>query len=224
MSVHSGDWKLIRLFHEAEAGAHDYHLYNLKDDIGEQTNLAKANPEVVKTLDAIMERYIGNANVVVTIPNPAFDLEKYRQERIGVPCSRHTKKKGDQAVGGWSAHGTCSVKVATGNLQIDSQGGDPNVLAEPFKRVSSGPFKVTIRMKSNASGDGAIYFNRPASAERMPVFKVNHDGEQHEYTIAIPVKALDRLRLDLARGKGTIQIDWIRLFDTDGKMLNQWDF
>ena len=38
MAVHSGDWKLIRLFHQGEDGAHDYRLYNLAEDIGERNS------------------------------------------------------------------------------------------------------------------------------------------------------------------------------------------
>ena len=38
-TVHAGDWKLIRLFHEGDKGAHAWQLYNLKDDIGEQHDL-----------------------------------------------------------------------------------------------------------------------------------------------------------------------------------------
>ena len=40
MSVHDGDWKLIRTFHYGEDGSHEYRLYNLREDIGENKNLA----------------------------------------------------------------------------------------------------------------------------------------------------------------------------------------
>lgn len=226
MSVHSGDWKLIRLFHEGESGAHDYRLFNLKDDIGEKNSLARTHPEMVKTLDGMIEKYIEAANVVVPIPNPAFDPAKYQPERIGVPAAKQTnsKKAGRKSVGGWQANGTASVKIAKGNLLVTSTGGDPNIVAEPFKAVSGGPFEVSIRMKSNSTGDGALYYNKPASADRMPTFEVLHDNAWHEYKIAIPARSLNRLRLDPTRGKGTIEIEWIRLNDANGKVLRSWDF
>jgi len=226
MAVHSGDWKLIRVFHEGENGAHAYRLYNLKNDPGEQNNLAESHPEKVRELDAVMEKYIAEADVVVPVPNPAFDPAKYRPERIGVPAARHKspKKATATAVGGWQAAGTCSIKGADGQLQIDSTGRDPNIVAAPFKALTGGPFKVRLRMKSDASGSGAVYYNKPASSDRMAVFDTRADGAWHEYDIAVPVESLNRLRLDPARGEGTILIDWIRVIDADGKKARDWEF
>ena len=84
MSVHSGDWKLIRLFHQGENGAHDYLLYNLKDDIGEKNNLSGRYPGKVKKMDALIERHIRESGAVVPLPNPDFDPAKYRPDLIGV--------------------------------------------------------------------------------------------------------------------------------------------
>jgi hypothetical protein len=83
MCVHSGDWKLIRLFHQGENGAHDYRLYNLKTDLGEANDLAKAQPDKVRELDRMIEDHIGQSKAVVPRPNPAFDPAQYRPERIG---------------------------------------------------------------------------------------------------------------------------------------------
>jgi arylsulfatase A-like enzyme len=40
VAVHHGNWKLIRLFHHGENGAHDYRLYDLSKDIGEAMDVA----------------------------------------------------------------------------------------------------------------------------------------------------------------------------------------
>ncbi len=93
MAIHSGDWKLIRLFHEGQNGAHDYLLYNLKKDIGEKHNLADQYPERVAGMDRMMEAYIQAAGTVVPQPNPRFDPSQYEPERIGVPSARNSKKK-----------------------------------------------------------------------------------------------------------------------------------
>jgi arylsulfatase A-like enzyme len=92
MAVHSGDWKLIRLFHQGENGAHDYLLYNLADDIGEIKNLAARYPDKVARLDRLMETYIQRARTVVPQPNPKFDPSKYQPEKIGVPSERNRIK------------------------------------------------------------------------------------------------------------------------------------
>ncbi len=84
ISVHVGDWKLIRLFHYGEDGAHDYHLYDLSNDIGENTNLAQSHPEKVAQLDALIEQHIQETGAIVPLPNPSFDPAQYRPEEIGV--------------------------------------------------------------------------------------------------------------------------------------------
>jgi hypothetical protein len=83
MCVHVGDWKLIRLFHQGENGAHDYRLYNLRTDLGEAHDLAKAQPDKVRELDQLIQNHIDQARAVVPQPNPAFDPAQYRPERIG---------------------------------------------------------------------------------------------------------------------------------------------
>jgi len=83
-SVIVGDWKLIRLFYQGENGAHDYRLYNVKDDLGETNNLAQAYPEKVQQMDRMIESYLVASKAVIPQPNPAFDPAKYHPERIGI--------------------------------------------------------------------------------------------------------------------------------------------
>ncbi len=54
-AVLSGEWKLIR-FHFNDPGKQAMELYNLSGDPGEKTNLAGANPDVVKQLLEVMEK------------------------------------------------------------------------------------------------------------------------------------------------------------------------
>ena len=83
ISVHSGDWKLIRLFHQGKDFKHDYLLYNLKWDISEHNNLAKTYPQKVAQLDQLITKHIKETKAIVPIPNPNFDLKKYKPENIG---------------------------------------------------------------------------------------------------------------------------------------------
>lgn len=84
VSVHDGDWKLIRLFHAGEKGAHRHKLFNLREDLGEQSDLAAAQPERVKQLDALIEKFLAQTNAVVPMANPAFDPAKYDRSKEGV--------------------------------------------------------------------------------------------------------------------------------------------
>lgn len=230
MSVHSGEWKLIRMFHQGENGGHDYLLFNLADDIGEKHNLADEFPDKVKQLDALIEQHIVATNAVVPQPNPRFDPERYHPEEIGVPRIRNQqarratqKVRPPSRVEGWAGRGTCRLKKTDSALVVISDGADPYLIAEQFKgaaeQQSSGPFTVNIKMKSQSSGEGAAFYNHPFAAARSVSFDVQHDGEWHEYRIEIPVKSLTAFRLDPSRGSGRIEIESLQIRDQDQKVL-----
>ncbi|MDG2167572.1 MAG: sulfatase [Opitutales bacterium] len=83
MSVHSGDWKLVRIFHGGEKGQHDYKLYDLTKDIGEANNLAAAMPEKVRKLDQMIEDYLAETGAVIPKPNPNFNPKLFNPDAIG---------------------------------------------------------------------------------------------------------------------------------------------
>jgi arylsulfatase A-like enzyme len=59
MAVRQGDWKLVRydLTVDGKSGASEAKLYNLKDDIGEATDLAAKHPDRVKALQAAWDAW-----------------------------------------------------------------------------------------------------------------------------------------------------------------------
>lgn len=72
-SVTGEEWKLIRLFHQGENGAHAWRLYNLRDDIGETRDRSAERPDKVRELDALIEKFLADTKAVVPKPNPRFD-------------------------------------------------------------------------------------------------------------------------------------------------------
>ncbi len=77
VSVHEGDWKLIRIFHGGENGAHRWKLFNLAEDIGEAKNLADTEPERLKQLDTLIEDFLDNTKAARPVPNPSFKPALY---------------------------------------------------------------------------------------------------------------------------------------------------
>jgi arylsulfatase A-like enzyme len=73
VTVTTDEWKLIRTFFQGEGGRHAYQLYNLKDDLGETRDLAAVQPDRVKALDALIERFLAETKAVTPKPNPAYD-------------------------------------------------------------------------------------------------------------------------------------------------------
>ena len=93
VSVHHGDWKLIRIFHGGNDGDHRWQLFNLADDIGEQHDLAAAQPARVQQLDAMIEDFLNDTQTVRPIRNPAFDPSAYHPELEGRQASRKPAPK-----------------------------------------------------------------------------------------------------------------------------------
>ncbi|MGB6220257.1 sulfatase [Haloferula sp.] len=92
ITVWRGDWKLIRLFHEGEDGGHRWKLYNLKEDLSEKNDRSKQEPERVKELDLLIERFLADTKAVTPIPNPDFKLSAYHPEREGVGKLKPTSR------------------------------------------------------------------------------------------------------------------------------------
>ncbi|MFI4862271.1 MAG: sulfatase [Phycisphaerales bacterium JB063] len=65
-AVRAGDWKLIR-FYEPGKNAE---LYNLRDDIGEQHNLAESNPDKLAELNALLDAYLEETDAKLPVGNP----------------------------------------------------------------------------------------------------------------------------------------------------------
>lgn len=92
VTVWSGDWKLIRLFHQGENRAHQWRLYNLEDDIGEQNDLSAKEQIKVKQLDRLIENFLNDTKAVRPVPNPNFNPAAYKPELEGVDNRPKAKK------------------------------------------------------------------------------------------------------------------------------------
>lgn len=67
-AIRKGDWKLIEFF---EDGALE--LYNLKTDLGEQTNLAAEEPQRAKELQTALASWRKEISAQMPVPNPKHD-------------------------------------------------------------------------------------------------------------------------------------------------------
>jgi uncharacterized sulfatase len=73
-AIREGDWKLIEFFDDDAI-----ELYNLRDDIGEQNNLAAAHPDKARSLQQKLATWRQSVNAAMPAPNPDFDPAR-RQE------------------------------------------------------------------------------------------------------------------------------------------------
>ena len=236
VSVHQGDWKLIRIFHGGENGEHRFKLFNLNRDISERHNLAKEQPNRVKELDALIERHLVATHAARPLLNPNFDPSKYDASLEGKATLKGSTKSSKKPrsgrptkrVAGWQPGGTCQLSLARGTLQVNSSGRDPHLSFQLPKPIEPGPLSLHLKMKSSSSGNGQIFWKgsgRPFAADRSQGFDVNHDGEEREYVIHFTAKApIVAVRIDPSNAKGEIEISSLHLTNNDGKTLQKWDF
>lgn len=72
--VRHGDWKMYRFWYDNPQDlTHRYELYNLKDDIGEERNLAAEEPEKLKELSKALDAFYEESNALGYNPNRAYN-------------------------------------------------------------------------------------------------------------------------------------------------------
>jgi hypothetical protein len=228
-SVRQGDWKLIRFFDPGPNRGHEFlgdhrrirrpegefELYNLRQDISEEHNLAAAEPARVAAMDALISAHLAHIEAAVPIPNPSYNPRAFN------PMF-------DEAIDGWLPAGTCSIEQGEGVLKMTSVGGDPQFSTTEVPD-HTGPARCRLRLKIAASGPGQFFWStttaRPFHRDHSVVFELRHDGQWHEYTLDLAMAGkLLALRLDPGSAEGVAEIDWIRLETADGKLLKGWEF
>lgn len=235
ISVHSGDWKLIRLFHSGENGSHRYKLFDLANDIGERIDLSEKDPERVRELDRLIDHHLQDTNAVVPVPNPKFDPARYDATKEGEPAPKFIigatqkpkRKRPSKPVAGWRASGTCELSLADNGLRVESHGGDPYISCQLDEPISAGELTLSVRMRSSSAGYGQVFWKpagKPFGAKRSKQFEPLHDGSVQTHAIEFkPETPIVAIRIDPSRDVGTIDVIEVRLL-RDSKVLRSWSF
>jgi len=71
-TVRHGDWKLIRFHALDDDGSDMLELYNLRDDIGESSNLAAQHPAITRRLGGLVDAFLKETKAVIPIRNPGY--------------------------------------------------------------------------------------------------------------------------------------------------------
>ena len=239
VSVHRGDWKLIRIFYGGEDGAHRWKLFNLREDIGEKNDLAAHEPRRVEQLDALIEQFLIDTDAVRPIRNPSFDPQQYRAEEEGVarrksaaerrPASTADRSKAKR-VAGWRADHQCNLATKDGSLLITSTGNDPHLSYLLPKPPPPGELTIRITLATKMKGRGQLFWQedgvRPAFfRDRSVTFDLKHDGEVHEYLVKCTAQhKVTAIRFDPGQGAGTSRVLAMSISNMDGEVIHVWSF
>ena len=209
VAVRRGDWKLIRWFETNETHPELHELYDLREDIGETTNAAAKQPELVAELDALMTKHLRDTGALLPRPNPAYD-----------PASR--------PIDGWQPLRFTKLQKQDGALHLVSPKSRTQMQNRSVQGAK-GKLRLQFRMRGKAGAGGIFYWSSDKTPgfvrERRVEFKTTFDGEWHDYGLAFaPEGKLDGLRLDASMKPTSLEVDWIRLSSADGKVIQEWPF
>lgn len=239
IAVHRGDWKLIRIFHGGEDGGHRWKLFNLREDPGEQQDLATALPQRVAELDSLIDGFLADTAAVQPLPNPDFDPSKYRPEEEGQSRMNTPKRAGNPSKGptrvaafvaGWRPEKDCRVSVKDGMLLINSTGRDPHLSFRLAAPLPAGSLTLQFTLQAEAKGEGQVFWQEQGVTpaffrDRSCIFPIKHDGQSHRYRIQLDTKQpVLAIRLDPAQGPGKIVVSDMQLTNAVGKVVLSWTF
>jgi len=70
--IRAGDWKLIRYYEDER-----HELYDLREDLGEQQNIAADHPQIVRDLSEQLAAWLRETGAKFPSANPAYDASQY---------------------------------------------------------------------------------------------------------------------------------------------------
>lgn len=210
VTVTAGDWKLLRFFHEGENGAHVHELYNLREDIGEQDDIASQHPEQVERLSGMIDDFLTRTGALTPKPNPG-----YRPD---------AQAAAPHPLQGWQRRG-CTAAVKDGLLQVTPE---PN--AAPFLGRGAGSMKgagqLKLKLRAKTAGEVSFELLGGVKSANAPLFRSKPvaiaAGEWEELSIEVPATARPANIMRLHLPAAAVEIDWI---EWSGRPAPQrWDF
>ena len=206
--VRKGDWKLIRFYARNEDGSDDLELYNLKDDVGERHNLAKAQPALVQELNGLISEFLKDTAAVIPKLNPAYgQAGKVARDPLVTWKNRN-----------------CEATVVKGILTAKGTGTAP-FLGVGAGLKASATATLTVRLRASQAGEGRIDLvsaNPKATPTAFPYGCKG--GEWQDLTVELKAtEAASILRFYLPSNNASVEIDYAEL-KVGGEKARRWDF
>ncbi|MHC4994710.1 MAG: sulfatase [Planctomycetota bacterium] len=218
IAVRKGDWKLIRRFKENPRYYEGLvELYNLKDDLGETTNLATKMPDKVAELGQLIDRHFAQTGGLYPKPNPNYE------PRSSTP--RASTPRGP-TVG--LVPKLCEITPIDGAIRVQPQGKKPFIGTAQVKLYGTITLRLRARGVNGRGGTGRIQWkNRdqdefPQTGQSAPFELPTGDG-WHDIEVTAPNSGVTQLvRIHLPDGQ-PLEIQSIR-WGAEGKRGASWDF
>ena len=157
------------------------------------------------------------ASIIAVAAATGFSAEPIRlQPRVMLSEDSVARWAFDAGAPGWRAAHDCRLAGQDGLLVVESTGNDPYVYFPPLGFKSAGPMLLKLSMRSDVQSGGQVFWVTDKSPnwdeDRSRAFRMNNDGQWHEYTVAIEADSnLRHIRLDPGTKPGRIDVRSISL-------------
>ena len=207
-AVRQGNWKLFRVFNDGPNQEDRFELYNLKEDIGERQNLATQNPERVKELDALIEKFLINTKAVTPVKNPKYNPD-FKVKNAG-----------------WQSVGSMKYSRTEAGMQLRMNGEFPAAI-ETYEKLSfpAGKYQLKFKMRSlSASGKAVIKCKTGRGYSDSYSADVKDDGLWHDFNIPLnSTEPITGIYLRPASSQGVVHINELQLLDEKGSTVKAWE-
>ena len=234
--LRDGEWKLVSF------QSHPWELYHISTDRTELHDVAAEHPDITERMVKQWHDMSGDVLMANARENKAVATEVTPKINSGwsnydAAAEGRTKGKGKKRK---AMKATAEVKVELPRARKDTKlvvegkqliltctGSDPGLAFEHLGIESAGPYTLTFRLQSHASGEGALYWTTDAETTlpkgKHQTFAVAHDGEWHDLALTITEpKVMHGLRFDPCAGAGEVRIESLQLKDASGTALKSW--
>lgn len=199
-AVYEENWKLLRLLHHGENGAHEDRLFDLSKDIGERNDIAAGHPERAHRMGQLLDRFLEDTGAVYPKPNPNYDPVAAAIGESGLRPTRGCTLalEGEQLVvtaGAENSHVTLALKQAL----------EPGDLRFRLRLRAEHPGRIALRWSEK--GVKPLFFK-----DRLQYSGPFEAGDRE--TVLIPFSAnhpVTSFRIDFMAPAGKFRIDRIEL-------------
>lgn len=227
--LRDGEWKLVSF------RSLPWELYHIPTDRAEVRNVASQHPEVVERM---ARQWHGMAEHVLFAPakerSPvATEATEHRHPewtRSDSPLGDGAGKRdraGKKASAGIRARVGTRLTVEGTQLILECKGDDPGLAFTLAKPAEPGPWKLSFRVSSHASGEGELFWTVDPDTilpkGQHITFPVIHDGQWHEMSLDLSgSRQIHAFRLDPCAGPGDVRIENLQLENRAGEVLRKW--
>ncbi|MEA1951200.1 MAG: sulfatase, partial [Planctomycetota bacterium] len=207
-SVRRGDWKLIRRFEPHRDYPDTLELYNLKEDIGETTNLAAKMPDKVAEMNALIDGFIKDTGALTPKPNPAY-------------------RKPDPTAG--LVPKMCKMALVDGALRVEADGATPFLGTARVRHA--GPMTLRLLARCTSGGSGKVRWKNLGqkdfpTKDQIVEYTLAASDDWRNIEVDLPTKGrIGIVRLYLPVGSEAMEIKSIEFSSADSdKPIRKWSF